>query len=332
VEKMYVRLAGRVRVNTSSLNAQGTVGNVIELARAHILLKLDGGFELVEVPVITGNTFKHWHFVHFVTAYKELGGEKLCEYCKRLVGYRSPDTKGRDERYFVERCAGEDLHGFLQPERGVRRESLVKASFLIPAEDCETRFDIITHNRVVVSEQGTVPRGQQGMMLFKRQYSSSLYGFSLALDLYYVGRLLYAGSDELVVGEEEAKRRGKASLLALLPLLAGEVGASRSRAQPVWRVEELIAAWSPKPLPSLVHGHYADYVEQSVRTIASFSKLTGAEAEIVVYGIDEGAFSRLEETLRSVGVDSRVKLVRRDSWQGVVEYLVDKYESSGSAR
>jgi len=340
---MYVRLSGRVRVNAASLNAQGTVGNVIELARAHILLKINGNYELVEVPVVTGNSLKHWHFVHFISAYRGLGGKLLCEYCNRLIGYRSPKREGESEKYFIEKCAGDDVHGFLQPENNVRRESLVKISFLLPVEGLEARFDTVTHNRVVVSEEGRIERRERDMMLFKRQYASAIYGFSIALDLGYVGKLLYDGKHALVVDEEEAKRRGKAALLALLPLLAGEVGASRSRAQPAWRVEEVIAAWASKPLPPLVHGHYRDYVEQSVRTLVTFSKLTGTDVELVVYGVSdenlkalgaiEGEEGRKEKGESGGGEEkAKVTLAKKSSWQDVIAHLVEKYESSYSSR
>jgi len=322
---MYVRLAGRVRVNTASLNAQGTVGNVIELARAHILVEVDGKYELIEVPVISGNTVKHWHFVHFVKAYKELGGGNLCKYCSRLIGYRSPDKGGKSEEYFVKKCAGEDLHGFLQPENNVRRESLVKVSFLIPVEKIESRFDTMTHNRLVLKKEGVVD--DQAMMLFKRQYSSSLYGFLLLLDLWYVGRLLYDGENKLVLEEDEVKRRSEAALIALIPLLAGEIGASRSRAQPVWKVEEFIATWSSRPIPPLIHGHYKDYVEGSARTLAVFSGLTGVDAEFLVYGVNSEVLKKVREILEG----SRVKLVEKDSWQELIKYLIEKYESSTGA-
>lgn len=320
---MYVRLAGRVRVNTASLNAQGTVGNVIELARAHILLRTERGYELMEMPVVTGNSLKHWHFVHFVSMYSELGGKNLCEYCKRLMGYRSPDKQGKDEEYFVRKCAGEDIHGFLQPENNVRRESLVKMSFLLPVEDLETRFDTITHNRVVVSERGTIEEGERGMMLFKRQYASAVYGFSMVLDLEYVGRLLYDANHRAVVDDEEIKRRSKAALLALVPLLSGDMGASRSRAQPAWRVEELIAAWSQKPIPPLTHGHYKDYVEQFVRMLATYVKLSGASAQVVIYGLSEDMLSKVRKIIDEMGAGDKLTLIEKSSWQDVILHTID---------
>jgi len=328
---MFVRLAGRVEVNAASLNAQGTAGNLIELTKVRVL-RFDGGMpRLVEVPAVTGNTIKHWHFVHFVEAYKSLGGQNLCEFCKRGIGFRSPDRNKGSEQAFVEKCAGEDVHGFLQPERQVRRESLFKVSFLLPVEGMEAGFDTVTHNRVVVSEEGTIA-GEAGMMLFKRQYSSSLYGFLMSLDLEYVGRLLYSPDHQKVIDNGERVRRGKAALLALLPLLAGDVGASRARALPAWRVRELLVAWSGKPIPQLMHGCYSDYVDASLSTLNEYSNLLNIDIEVLTFGIPEEKLKKASkpgESNEQSKRGGRVTIVRKDTWQEIVSHLVRRYEELG---
>ena len=325
---MYVRLSGRVRVNASALNSQGTVGNVIELTRVNILRRFNGEYELVEVPAVTGNMIKHWHFVHFINAYKNLQGNKLCEYCNRLIGYRSPDRNGKSERYFVEKCAGEDVHGFLQPDNQIRRDSLFKASFMIPVEDLETSFDVVTHNRIGVDEKGKIDKNI--MMLFKRQYSSSLYGFLLILDLYYVGRLLYDSRNEVVVDNAEIKKRGKAALLALLPLLTGEVGAAKSRSQPIWKVEELVASCSNKYIPPLIHGHYSDYVEESARVLTTYSEISATKSKLYLYGIDEKRLNVVKKIVGSAK-NRMVEITVAESWEKIIESLVREYESSSSS-
>ena len=320
---MFVRLAGRVEVNAASLNAQGTAGNLIELTKIRVVRFEGGAYHLVEVPAVTGNAVKHWHFTHFVNAYTMLGGQSLCEYCKRGMGYRSPDRNKESEGEFVRDCAGEDVHGFLQPERQVRRESLFKASFILPVEDAETGFDTVTHNRIVVDEQGRIAK--EGMMIFKRQYSSSIFGFLMSLDLGYVGRLLYSEKHNPVVDNDEVLRRGKAALVALLPLLAGEIGASRARALPAWRVKELLVAWSDKPIPQLAHGSYSDYVAASLGTLAAYAKLLNAEVEVLAYGINK----KLEEVKeKAKGEIDKLRIEEKGSWQEIIEYLVGKFEES----
>lgn len=326
---MFVRITGRVRINVASLNAQGTVGNMIELAKAHLVVCSSSKLTVIEVPVITGNTFKHWHFAHFIEQYKLLGGNQLCEYCRRLIGFRSTDKNGKNEEYFVQKCAGEDLHGFLQPENQVRRDSLVKTSFIVPVEGFEARIDTVTHNRVVVDEQGVIERGEgeeTAMMVFKRQYASALYGFQIDMDLGYVGRLLYSSDRRLVLSDQkEVERRGKAALLALIPLLSGQMGASRSRAKPIWKVEELVAAWSTAPLPALTHGHYADYLLDSVRTLSTFSKLLNRrDVHLYVFPKELSDKDYVKKELK----DSGIIVEGFESWQALIQRLVNDYKAN----
>lgn len=325
---MFVRLAGRVEVNAASLNAQGTSGNLIELTKIRMVESESGVHRLVEVPAVTGNSIKHWHFVHFVTAYTELGGKQLCGYCRRGIGFRSPDTppseEEENEEWFVNRCAGEDVHGFLQPDIQVRRESLVKASYLLPLKGMEVGFDTVTHNRVVTSEEGVIER--EGMMVIKRQYSSSIFGFCLSLDLWYVGKLLYSPEHKQVIDDEEVKRRGKAALIALLPLLAGDVGASRSRALPAWEVKELVAAWSDRPIPQLTHGCYPDYVAASLDTLKAYAELTGVNINVLTYGIGAVAEEETSAEKTSTGDKGKVCIKEESSWQNLIKSLVNSYE------
>ncbi len=310
---MFVRVSGRVQVELSSMNAQGVVGNISEIAKAHIVVRGQDGYELVEVPVVTGNSLKHWHFVHFVEEYRKLGGTSLCEFCARGVGYRTPRRAPREElseAYFVRTCAGEDVHGFLQPDDQIRRESLVRVSFLVPAEVVpESYIDTLVHNRVVVSEEGRI-QGERGearaaaMMLFKRQYSSSVYGFNFVLDLGYVGRLLHDGDHKKVVDDEEIARRVRAAIAAFVPLLSGVMGAYAARAQPVVRVLELLAVASERPIPALTHGRYADYVEEGLGALAAYAKLTKVEAAIHHYGVADRV-SAIEPSLREAGLEVR---------------------------
>jgi len=321
---MYVRIAGRVEVNAASLNAQGTSGNLIELAKLRVVVSENGTYRLLEVPTVTGNAIKHWHFAHFVNAYTVLGGQKLCEYCKRGIGYRSPEKSKANEESFVRDCAGEDVHGFLQPDNQVRRETLFKASFMLPIEEVETGFDTVTHNRVVIDTEGRVSR--EDMMIFKRQYSSSIYGFSMSLDLGFIGRLLYSRDHRKVIDDDEELKRGKAALIALLPLLAGEVGASRARALPAWRVKELLVAWSDKPIPQLTHGRYSGYVATSLEVLAEYSDLLGINVSVLAYGVDEKLRDGFEK-LRKRGSGKLVTIETEESWQSVITKLVQVYEN-----
>ncbi len=268
IKMTYVRVTGRAIVNLHSANAEGAVGNYMPLSKMYIVRRTgssDKPYDVMEDIVISGNMIKHWHAIKLVERLRDIGYDKLCSHCKRFIMFRSPDKDPKSEDEFIERCAIEDLHGFLQPDQQIRRESITKFSFMIPIEDLKAEYAAITHNRVVLDEDGKI-KGEEAMMIFKREHASGVYGFSCTMDLYYVGRPL-ANPDNLVIDGEERKLRAKTALLSLADVLSGRFGAASSRALPVMRTTELICAVSKQPLPNLVHGFYYDYVEESMRIL-----------------------------------------------------------------
>jgi len=282
---MFVRISGRILINASSSNAQGAIGNFIELNKVLVLRRTGEGFELAEAPAVSGNMLKHWHFVTTMELLKQEGERGFCEYCGRGVGYRTPLSRGDDESQYIE-CPGEDLHGFLMPDRQVRRESLVKFAFALPVEDgnVESGVQSITHNRVVANERGRIEA--EGMMPFKRQYASALYGFAVAMDLPYVGKRTSSADREPVIDRERRRRRAKCAVLALLHMLSGAVGASQSRSLPAASPVEIVALASEKPLPMAVHGFYSDYVEQCAKLFKSYSGALGVSVRVYTYPSD----------------------------------------------
>jgi len=276
---MYVRMTGRAIINIHTANAEGAIGNYVSLSKAFIARRLpNGGLEYFEEPVISGNMLKHWHAVETINILKSLNYDKLCEYCKRYVMYRSP-LKFDDEFEYIRNCAIEDLHGFLSTEANIRRESLVRFSFMVPVEDLESKYVAITHNRVGITKKGKID--DDIMMVFKREYATGLYGFSVSLDLSYVGR---SQSDpSKVLNLNERRVRAKAALQALANVLTGNFGASRVRAEPIIKVIELIAVASNKPIPNLIHGFYKDYVNDSKSLLESLRKMEHVGKDLKIY-------------------------------------------------
>ena len=278
---VYVRVSGRAIINIHSANAEGAVGNYMGLAKMFLVRRTSEGYSVTEDVVISGNMLKHWHAVRFVEKLKENGYDKLCDYCKRFVMYRST-MRYSDEFDFVKACAIEDLHGFLQPQKQVRRESLVKFSFALPVEELKAEYSAVTHNRVVTTSEGRIPEEEQAMMVFKREYASGLYGFQCIYDIEYTGR---SQSDPgKVLNVDERKIRAKAALLALGNVFSGIFGASSSRALPIIKVTEAISVVSKKPISNLTHGFFKDYIEDSINRIhAILSSKTISSNEIKVY-------------------------------------------------
>ncbi|MBS7612291.1 type I-A CRISPR-associated protein Cas7/Csa2 [Candidatus Bathyarchaeota archaeon] len=316
---MYVRLSGRIRINAASLNAQGTVGNLLEITKLRILVKRDESYEPVEVSAVSGNTMKHWHFVHFIDQYLQNGGNDLCDDCKRGVAFRTRFKKGNDEANYIKECAAEDVHGFLMPDTQVRRESLVKFSFLLPVEELfEHPIDTITHNRVIIDEGGKI-EGQAGMMIFKRQYASDIYGFSFLADLADIGLRLYSADKRPIYDSDERKRRAKSAILAFIPMLSGLLGANISRSLPALQVEELLVAYSRDPLPLTTHGFFKNYVEETMHTIGGYCKLIKSKAKILIYGAKISE-ELIKECKEEIDIESYL------TWQEIFKEIVEEVD------
>lgn len=302
---MFVRFAGRLLINVASLNAQGGAGtNYVEITKVPVVLRSgDGKLVVEEVPAISGNMMKHFHFVNFVDLLKESqhNNKKLSEDDLRYVAYRFREKKSseknikdeeadlKDESDILAKLAVADIHGYLAPATQNRRESLIKFSFVIPCEETiREAFDVaaVTQNRVVLDEKGNIEGGgtEEGkaMMVFKRQYASALYGFASTFDAYYVGRPL-SNPSKIAVENDERKERGKLAVLAYINLLGGRFGANTSRGLPALDVDELIAVVSEKPVPMAKHGFYSDYIDETIRIVKDYAETFNVNVDVFIY-------------------------------------------------
>jgi len=294
---VYIRVTGRSLVNIHSANAEGAVGNYMALSKMFIVRRAEGGYDISEEPVISGNMIKHWHVIATVETLKSWGYESLCSECKRHVMFRS--VLGRrvgckDEFDYLQRCAIEDLHGFLDTHTNIRRESIIKFAFMIPIEELRAEYTSITHNRVVTMPQGNVPTRdearefygvEEAMGVMKREHASGLYGFLCSMDLAFVG--ISQANPEKKLSLDERKIRAKAATAALIELLSGHFGAAQARALPIIKVTELVCIASKKPIPNAVHGFYKDYAEETANVIKvtlSQSLAMPNEIKVVVVG------------------------------------------------
>jgi len=307
---MYVRVVGRAIVNLHTANAEGAVGNYVALSKMYIIRRTDDPskpYDVREDVVVSGNMLKHWHAVKVVERLKELNYGGLCNYCSRFIMFRSPDKTITSEEEFIKKCAIEDLHGFLQPDQQIRRESIVKFAFMLPIEDLRAEYAAVTHNRVVLEPSGKI-QAQEAMMIFKREYASGVYGFACTMDLAYVGVPL-ANPIQPVIGADDRRLRAKVAMLALADILTGRFGAASSRALPVMRTTELICAVAKQPLPNLVHGFFRDYAEESARVLktALDSGLVG-DLKVFVVGRPAEALKELPEDVLEI-VKSPVEAV-----------------------
>lgn len=278
---VYVRVTGRCLINVHTANAEGAVGNYMALSKAFIVRRTDGGYEVQEEPVISGNMIKHWHAVATTETLRSWGYNAICDSCKRHVMYRSI-LRLNEEYEYLEKCAIEDLHGFLDTEKQMRRESIIKFSFMIPIEEQRSEFSSITHNRVDVKPDGSV--GEE-MMVMKREHASGIYGFLCSMDLAFVGVSL--ANPDKKLPQNDRKIRAKAAITALMDILSGRFGAAQARAVPIIKTIELICIASKKPIPNAIHGFYKDYAEETasiMKTAISQGLVKQDEIKIAITG------------------------------------------------
>lgn len=289
---VYVRVTGRFLINVHTANAEGAVGNYMALSKMFIVRRVNGNYEVLEEPVISGNMIKHWHATATVEILGSWGYSAICDNCKRYVMYRS--TLGLNKEYeYIKACAIEDLHGFLDPEKQIRRESVVKFSFMIPIEEQHSEFSSITLNRVVIDQEGKIPKGEQAMMLMKREHASGIYGFLCSMDLAFAGISLANPNNKLP--QNDRKIRVKAAIAALMDIFSGNFGAAQARATPIIKTLELICMASEKPIPNAVHGFYKDYDEETVSIVKSAISqglVQQNEIKIAVMGKPVDAFKK----------------------------------------
>ncbi|MGC8567490.1 MAG: type I-A CRISPR-associated protein Cas7/Csa2 [Caldisphaera sp.] len=331
----YIRISGRFTANIAVLTGSENIGNYNTHAIAKVGVAIGNEYREYEVPVITGNSLKHWHSVYLAQVYEALGGNKLNEYCRKGIGLRGytfdcklSETKEAENESTAIKDLCNDIHGFLNPNKQIKRDSLVKFSFAAPVFDqkileISSRY-AETHNRVDSrSTQNT------GMMIFKQEYSSSpLYGFNISMNLGYVCKPMYEdiSNNTEDCDDNEIILRKKSSILSLLNLLTG-FGSKQARAMPITEVKELLLAYSEKPIPNVVHGSYVDYANKSLEILKAYAK-ANANISVYCYGIDcEDAKKDGIEVKKDAKKDG-IEVKKEDSLEDLFNDIINKIDPS----
>jgi len=290
---MYIGITVKMLLNMHDLNNE----RAEEIRRVPIIYRRnDGKWEIFEEAVaISGLMVKRWHFANMV----ELGDKKdFCQLCRNLEAIRIPsesDKEARKEKDIIKKCAGEDIHGFLRAKPMLRRESLIKFSWMLPLLNDEivetfgspTPFRVVQHTRNIreITEEAAkrMNVGKEELsrwqMPYPRSYAAGLYGFVSILDLKHIG---YSFTEQYEL-EDSSKitNRRKIALQAYIPMITGACGASLARALPVADILEILTIRSNKPIPAPIHPLYPKYVEKNVELYQSVS--TAMQSNIVMY-------------------------------------------------
>ena len=75
---VFIKISGRFQAQVSTLTGSGSIGNY----NTHALAQVVQNGKVYEVPVLTGNSFKHWHSYYLASVYQEWAEPCLTTYQK----------------------------------------------------------------------------------------------------------------------------------------------------------------------------------------------------------------------------------------------------------
>ncbi|MCD6084522.1 MAG: type I-A CRISPR-associated protein Cas7/Csa2 [Desulfurococcales archaeon] len=337
---MFLSLALRVLVNVEAFNAVETVGNLTKHRRAPMVVADSGGYKLIYVPAVSGESVANAFQRNLVRAAELIYGREgvnppITEWDRRLEFVKFMDknhlteslkkvltAKGdvREKKHEFEKTAIKesivaDVGGFLyaEEELPVKRTSRLQTGYLLPTYDSVEAVAIEAqfHARHVPAETraGGQEGQRKGQMIYYVEIASAVYGMTLNLDIEGVGRTSLVRVEDAVSADEKV-RRIKSALLALSAMFTGEgFGAKLSRFLPVRTIESAVGVLS-EPLAFVTSPpQRRDYIEDTVLRAKNTSEVLrklGVEPEIKVLAyakeVPEGAVkaSSIEDLFRKL--------------------------------
>ena len=282
----WLSFSVRYLVNVEDLNNVESAGNYVRHRRAPIVVKEDGTYVVTYAPAVSGEMIAHGYQVNLVeiALQRKLPVEDLAKQgvlLKRGAGDKVHNTKCGDksgsdyELCVIEEDVIEDVAGFMNPEKLVKRTSNIAFSYMVPALDAVKASAIASQFQVRYATKELIEK-------YKNENIQSLYNVETASASYVLtGYLNLDGigvtQNYPVKSVKDKSEREKAALDALvLTLTQFLFGAKRTRYNPLVEVEALAVALSEKPfnLPP-INGSVGEYVKLVESTAGSFSKALG---------------------------------------------------------
>jgi CRISPR-associated protein Csa2 len=344
-------LSLRVAVNAEALNMAEAVGNYTRHRKAPVVIASEGGYSVVYVPAVSGESLAHAYQQLLaqiakqrnlpVTKLDEMGyflkftSDKIMDWYKEDL--EKVDSKYAEilssrnveeiERLLVKASVVADVGGLLYTEKQVKRTSAIRFSYMLPTLDAVEKGGVALtpqlHTRYVHPE---MPREMQ--MLFYLESGSALYTLTAELVASDIGRLFYSKSDDPDL-KKQRPERVKAAVDALTALVDGMLfGAKRSRYNPVWDVKSLIVALSKGPVEFIVSsGVTRDYIKKTYERAVNITKAIQEETiNIYVYNGENLEEPQLIQEFKNVTYEKNTShtealLKARDKLIKIIEAL-----------
>jgi len=344
-------LSLRVAVNAEALNMAEAVGNYTRHRKAPVVIASEGGYSVVYVPAVSGESLAHAYQQLLaqiakqrnlpVTKLDEMGyflkftSDKIMDWYKedlekvnsKYAEILSSRNVEEIERLLVKASVVADVGGLLYTEKQVKRTSAIRFSYMLPTLDAVEKGGVALtpqlHTRYVHPK---MPREMQ--MLFYLESGSALYTFTAELVASDIGRLFYSKSDDPDL-KKQRPERVKAAVDSLTALVDGVLfGAKRSRYNPVWDVKSLIVALSKGPVEFIVSsGVTRDYIKKTYERAVNITKAIQEETiNIYVYNGENLEEPQLVQEFKNVTYEKTAShteaLVRaRDKLTKIIEAL-----------
>jgi CRISPR-associated protein Csa2 len=344
-------LSLRVAVNAEALNMAEAVGNYTRHRKAPVVIASEGGYSVVYVPAVSGESLAHSYQQLLaqiakqrnlpVTKLDEMGyflkftSDKIMDWYKedlekvnsKYAEILSSRNVEEIERLLVKASVVADVGGLLYTEKQVKRTSAIRFSYMLPTLDAVEKGGVALtpqlHTRYVHPE---MPREMQ--MLFYLESGSALYTLTAELVASDIGRLFYSKSDDPDL-KKQRPERVKAAVDALTALVDGMLfGAKRSRYNPVWDVKSLVVALSKGPVEFIVSsGVTRDYIKKTYERAVNITKAIQEETiNIYAYNGENLEEPQLVQEFKNVTYEKTTShteaLVRaRDKLIKIIEVL-----------
>ncbi|MGC9227521.1 type I-A CRISPR-associated protein Cas7/Csa2 [Caldivirga sp.] len=290
---LWLSFSARYLVNVEDLNNVESAGNYVRHRRAPLVYMDNGSYVVSYVPAISGEMIAHGYQENLVLVARQLNlpVDSLAE-----QGYfikRGSDDKLHEgtkcsaikntldyEKCVIEEDVIEDVAGFLNPNKVVKRVSNIAFSYMIPALDAVKKATLTPQFHVRYAPQAQ--RGQQS--IYNIEVGSSSYIVTGYLDIGGIG----CTQNQQYQCISDRLNRVNAALGALvLTLTQFMFGAKRTRVNPVIDIEAVMVTLGEKPFNAapltLSNGKLDDTVKLTSGATASLKNVLGMKRAISIY-------------------------------------------------
>ncbi|QGA53968.1 type I-A CRISPR-associated protein Cas7/Csa2 [Sulfolobus sp. E5-1-F] len=297
---MWISFSVRYLVNVEDLNNVESAGNYVRHRRAPIVFKEKDVYTVSYVPAVSGEMIAHGYQMNLVelALQRNLPVDDLAK--QGILIKRGADdkvhenTKCKDiddaseyEMCVISEDVVEDVAGFMNPNKLVKRVSNIAFSYMVPAIDAVKASTISSqfHVRYANKELMDKYKNENLQSLYNIETASASYVLTGYLNISGVGRTQNYPIKEV----NDKKNRERTALDALMITITQFLfGAKLTRFKPIVDIEAIFVSSSEKPfnLPP-VTGDIKKYIELVNSTAESFANMLKVNKPVIKYYLKE---------------------------------------------